>query len=144
MTIEYFRGDYRFLSNFYPAPIEYEGLVYPSTEHAYQAAKSLDPAKRIEIGQAVTPGRAKFLGGWIRPLRPDWEQVKVQVMATVLVAKFSTMPLLAQLINTWGHELIEGNNWHDQFWGNCTCETHRDTPGYNMLGVLLMELRDNR
>lgn len=36
----YFRGYYRFLSNFVYAPILYEGILFPMAEHAFQAAKT--------------------------------------------------------------------------------------------------------
>src|SRR6185369_8674281 len=41
-----FQGDNRFLSNFFPAEVIYEGITYPTAEHAYQAAKTLDPEQR--------------------------------------------------------------------------------------------------
>jgi predicted NAD-dependent protein-ADP-ribosyltransferase YbiA (DUF1768 family) len=78
--IKVFDGPHRFLSNFYkpPEPIEWEGVLYPTTEHAFQAAKTLDRVKRKEIAEASSPGMAKRLGRALRPIRPDWEQVKAR------------------------------------------------------------------
>ena len=49
-----FDGEFAFLSNFSPSLLEYEGLTYPTLEHAFQAAKSLDPARRIEIAESLS------------------------------------------------------------------------------------------
>ena len=38
--------------------------------------------------------------------------------------------------------LIEGNTWHDNYWGDCSCNRCKSKSGENMLGILLMELRD--
>src|SRR4051794_12014978 len=69
--IDSFESQYRFLSNFYPAQVEFEGMTYPSVEHAYQSAKTLDPAIRKQIAAAPTAGEAKRLGR-AQQVRPDW------------------------------------------------------------------------
>jgi ribA/ribD-fused uncharacterized protein len=134
-VIDKFDGtEYAFLSNFYSSPIQYEGIVYPTVEHMFQALKALDVETRKKIANAATPGQAKRLGRSVA-LRKDWEEVKVDVMRTALQLKFSNPALRAKLIATGDAELIEGNTWNDRFWGVC-----RGT-GKNMLGLLLMELR---
>lgn len=134
-VIDKFDGtEYAFLSNFYSSPIQYEGIVYPTVEHMFQALKALDIETRKKIANAATPGQAKRLGRSVA-LREDWEEVKVDVMRTALQLKFSDPTLRAKLIATGDAELIEGNTWNDRFWGVC-----RGT-GKNMLGLLLMELR---
>lgn len=134
-VIDKFDGtEYAFLSNFYSSPIQYEGIVYPTVEHMFQALKALDMETRKKIANAATPGQAKRLGRSVA-LREDWEEVKVDVMRTALQLKFSNPALRAKLIATGDAELIEGNTWNDRFWGVC-----RGT-GKNMLGLLLMELR---
>ena len=139
MIVE-FDGENEFLSNFYPSPILYEGIVYPTNEHFFQAMKTLDPAERQAIANAETPGMAKRMGRTVK-LRSDWEQVKVDVMRTGLMLKFSDAKLAQKLIDTGDEELIEGNWWCDQTWGSCNCPKHIRTPGRNLLGMLLMELR---
>ena len=135
--IDKFDGtEYAFLSNFYSSPITYEGIVYPTVEHMFQALKSLDQKQRIKIANAATPGQAKRLGRQVA-LREDWEEVKVDVMRTALQLKFTDPTLRQQLINTGEAELIEGNTWNDRFWGVC------QGTGKNMLGTLLMELRSS-
>lgn len=139
MIVE-FDGQYDFLSNFYPSPIFYEGIVYPTNEHFFQAMKTLDIDTRKAIAAAPTPGAAKRMGRHV-PLRPDWEKIKVDVMRLGLILKFTDAELAEKLVATGDEELVEGNWWHDQTWGSCFCADHCRTPGRNLLGMLLMELR---
>ena len=132
--IDSFRGEYRFLSNFYPAAVELYGETYPTVEHAYQAAKTNDPAARERIRWAQRPGDAKRLGQSVQ-IRSDWESVKVDVMRGLLVKKFSDRRLADMLLKTGDEELVEGNYWGDRFWGVCGGD------GDNWLGRLLMEVR---
>ncbi|HNW88031.1 MAG TPA: NADAR family protein [Bacteroidales bacterium] len=137
-----FIGKYEFLSNFYPADVEFDNKIYHSVENAFQAAKSLDNNERARIA-AGTPGQAKRLGRLVNPLRPDWNQVKVDLMKELLVKKFSKEPFSGLLCDTGDQPLQEGNYWHDNFWGNCLCEHCMEIPGENVLGKLLMEVRTN-
>ena len=139
MIVE-FEGKYAFLSNFFPSPILYEGIVYPTNEHFFQAMKTLNQEERKKIAAADTPGKAKRLGRHVQ-LRADWEQIKADVMRTGLMLKFTDAELAKKLIDTGDEELIEGNWWHDNTWGSCHCDACFNTPGRNMLGMLLMELR---
>ena len=72
----------------------------------------------------------------------DWEEVKVPVMRDLEQIKYAQQELLQQLLATWDEYLIEGNYWHDQFWGSCTCPMHYGVEGKNMHGKLLMEVRE--
>lgn len=126
---------FRFLSNFYMCPVIYEGIRYPSSEHAYQAAKSLDMEVRQRIANLSTPGKAKKAGRQIN-IRQDWEAVKYDVMSEIVLEKFLQNPDIKQkLIDTGDEELIEGNTWGDQWWGVC------NGVGENMLGKILMRVR---
>ena len=135
--ISEFRGPHFFLSNFYETPVKYDGLIYPSSEAAFQAAKCLDPKAR-KIFQTMTPKQAKQFGRRVS-LRPDWEEVKLQVMADILKNKFENKELRAKLLATETANLVEGNYWHDTFWG-VDLATGK---GQNHLGKLLMALRTN-
>lgn len=132
--ISNFSGKYSFLSNFYIVPISFEGIVYPSVEHAFQAAKSLDESERLRIMRLGSPGKAKKEGRYLK-LRADWEEVKLGVMLTLLRKKFSFTDLKKMLINTENEELIEGNSWGDTYWGKYY------GVGENKLGKLLMQVR---
>ncbi len=93
--IDSFQGKYRFLSNFYPATVVYEGLTYPDSEHAYQSAKTLDMNERRRIAALPTPAQAKHAGEALK-YRPDWDQVKYQVMLDCVRDKFTRNPDLRQ------------------------------------------------
>ena len=138
--ISEFRGKNRFLSNFFSSAIPYNGIVYPSVEHAFQAAKTIDTDSRLRISTAGSPGEAKKLGRSAK-LRDDWEQVKDKVMLNFLRIKFMNAELRDKLLETGDSVLIEGNTWHDNYWGNCSCEKCRGIAGKNMLGRLLMQVR---
>lgn len=128
---------FRFLSNFYPAPVVYEGMEYPTSEHAYQAAKTLDIIQRQNVADQPTPGLAKRYGKAVS-MRPNWDEIKVRVMCEIVDAKFTQNPRLAEmLVATQDAELVEGNTWGDTFWGVC------DGEGENMLGKILMGVREN-
>nr|WP_280519887.1 NADAR family protein [Rhizobium cremeum] len=136
-AIDEFRGDYRFLSNFYLSPFPWEGFTVASVEHAYQAAKAEDLAERKKIVFAKSPGLAKKLGNRVM-LRADWDEVKIGVTRELLALKFAPRSSLAKrLLATGNAHLVEGNHWGDQFWGVC------DGVGENHLGRLLVERRDH-
>jgi ribA/ribD-fused uncharacterized protein len=133
--IKSFRGDYFFLSNFYSIEIEYERIKYPSTEHAFHAAKTLIPSEKEKIRKASTPKKAKKLGKRVT-LRPDWAKVKEEVMLEINEYKYKKNPFLARkLLNTGSKPLIEENSWNDTYWGTCRGK------GQNKLGKILMKIR---
>lgn len=139
-VINDFRGDYRWLSNFHECKVLYDGDVYPSTEHAYQAAKApRTSGLRTQLTAFATPvlkcREAKTLGGTL-PLRGDWEQVKYGVMYAVCLDKFTRHVDLAKLLLSTGNAaLIEGNHWGDTYWGVC------NGVGLNNLGNILTSIR---
>lgn len=132
--IDSFKGVYSFLSNFYPARIEFEGRRYESVEAAYQAAKTLDLEAR-QMFENLTPAAAKRRGKLLT-LRPDWEDVKLTVMLRLVDQKFQDVFLQSALMDTGEEELVEGNYWHDRFWGVCI-----HCGGDNNLGKILMAVR---
>lgn len=140
-SIEYFDAPpYEFLSNFYPAVVHYEGITYPTTEHAYQAAKTLDRDQRYIMSRLNTPGRAKKLGQRLA-LRADWNMAKFPIMRDIVAQKFTVhRHLAAMLLATDDAFLLEGNTWHDNVWGSCVCAAC-GANGQNHLGRILMEVR---
>ena len=129
-----FRGDYRWLSNFHLVDVELDGVRYPSTEHAYQAAKTIDAAQRESIRVLPTCGMAKRAGQRVT-LRADWEQVKRDVMLDLQRQKYRSPELRKLLLGTSDAELVEGNTWGDTYWGVCR------GVGENWLGRLIMQVR---
>lgn len=129
--IDKFRGKYGFLSNMYACNIE----GYPSSEHAFVAAKTLDPEIKEYIKTITTPVEAKKFGRTLS-LRPDWSEKRIELMYEILKVKFNQEPFRTKLIETGDEELIEGNWWNDTYWGVC------NGVGENNLGKLLMKIRD--
>ena len=130
-----FDGPYEFLSNFWPSPIVWRGGAYPTVEHAFQAAKTLDEAKRRRIAALPHPADAKAAGQRVE-LRPDWEAVKTGIMAELVSLKFADPELRARLQATGEREIVEGNHWFDRVWGQCPLGV-----GENRLGLILMAER---
>lgn len=133
--IDRFTGCYRFLSNFYPALVTLDGVTYSSVEHAYQAAKTLDPRQRTMILRAKTSSDAKRLGNRLS-IRHDWYYLRLVVMEDLVRQKFTNHQHLRDvLLSTGEQELIERNTWGDRFWGIC------EGVGENHLGKILMKVR---
>lgn len=126
------------LSNFYSCSVVMDGSQYPSVEHAYQAAKTLNLESRVPLQAAsLSSAGAKKVGAKLA-LRADWESVKLQVMESLLRQKFRTDTAPGQfLLNTRDAPLVEGNTWGDTFWGVCK------GVGHNHLGRILMEIREH-
>lgn len=136
-AITSFTGPHAFLSNFYPVQVMLDGIDYPSVEHAYQAAKTVWADERMRVRKCVRAVDAKRMGKRVT-MRPDWEQVKLQVMEDLLRQKFKGHEHLRKwLSDTGAVQIIEGNWWGDTFWGVCKGK------GTNHLGRLLMEVRDH-
>lgn len=109
--------------------------MYPTSEHAYVSAKTLNENTKLNVAMLATPGEAKKYGRSIK-LRPDWNDVKLAIMEEIVREKFiQNPPLLEKLLATEDIYLEEGNTWGDTFWGVC------DGEGQNHLGKILMKIR---
>ena len=141
-TISTFSGGTAFLSNFFTEP---DGT---DVEREFQAEKTWNFHDRLKIMNAVSPGAAKRLGRTVK-LRSDWDStqsngmtVAYNVMHSLVFRKFWEHGELAgHLLDTEDAHIIEGNHWHDNRWGNCTCERCADIVGENWLGIILMDVR---
>lgn len=136
VKISEFQGEYRFLSNFWTAKVVFEGITYPTAEHAYQSAKTLDMNERRRIAALSMASDAKREGRAL-PLRADWEQVKFDVMERVVRDKFTrNAELKNKLLATGDAYIEEGNTWGDRVWGVY------EGQGENRLGKILMKVRE--
>lgn len=142
--IRFYRANekpYGALSNLYRREVEFEGRVYPTSEHAYQAGKASKPAVRDWILSAPSPSLAAMAahGLYTWDIVPNWAQIKFDRMRAVLRAKFDQHADLRELLLSTGQaRLVESgtvNNAVNRLWGEV------DGKGENMLGVMLMELR---
>lgn len=142
--IDKFYGNNLWLSNFQVCKIQYQGYIYWSTQAAYQAQKfkgttiQMDRLKKVFT--KIEPNEAKLLGSII-PLREDWEEVRLDIMKELLEIKFNQQPYKTMLIKTGDQELVQGNYWHDTFFGKCGCPQHNGQ-GQNHLGNIIMQIRE--
>ncbi len=136
------KSGYRFLSNFFPRKITYRYKTWKSSEHLYQASKTSDVLQQNQICDASFKD-VKKLGRQVI-YRKDWEDVKYDVMLNIVQMKFDQNPdIKEKLINTNPDFIIEGNYWHDNIWGNCTCDKCKHIVGTNWLGNILMIVRNS-
>jgi ribA/ribD-fused uncharacterized protein len=161
--IGYFKGDWGFLSNFSPVEVRLwigqDGVpvsreipeplaveVYQSVEHGYQASKFLDAKIRDKFRMpGLAPGQAKNFAANLRErglVRADWKDVSLEIMEGLLVQKFTYSILRRKLLSTFTAKLVEGNYWHDNFFGDCLCSECEGIPGQNHLGRLLEKIRN--
>ena len=145
-VINGFFGENRFLSNFALADVSLNGITFPSVEVAYQAAKC-QRADEFKKFSAYGSAEAKRVGKLVQ-MRPDWNDIKLNIMTLLVEQKFHRNPqLLARLLKTGEKQLIEANAWRDRYWG----VYYRFYPendkwfchgGENNLGIIIMKVRD--
>lgn len=124
-------------SNFAHFPFMLDGKLWPTSEHYFQAQKFAGTEHEEAIRLTPKPNEAARMGRErTRPIRPDWEQVKDDVMRKAVHAKFTTHESLRALLLSTGDEQLVENAPGDYYWG-----CGKDGTGRNMLGVILMELR---
>ena len=129
-----FRGRYYFLSNFYPCPIEIDGLQYESAEAAFQGQKN--PQYAHMFTGSITPLEAKRLGKRVPIDVGEWNARRLSAMRLVVRAKFEQNPKLRKLLLATVEPIVEDNSWEDTYWGKCR------GVGYNHLGQILQEVRN--
>ena len=136
--INSFRGEYYWLSNFYPVDIFYKGRLYPSVEHAFMSSKSDSEEWKIFCSDSSNPpGKVKVAGRTVK-LVDNWNNIRIQVMRECILLKFSQEPFKSKLLSTGNINIVEGNDWGDTYWGFDI----RKGKGKNYLGRIIMETRD--
>ena len=135
--IKEFKNQYFFLSNFYEYPIYYNKLVFCNAEAAFQAQKVINEKDQYKFIN-LNASQARKLGKTVQ-LRKYWEEIKDNVMYEIVKRKFLTNKELQQkLLETKEEELVEGNWWHDTYWG----VDSKTGIGQNKLGKILMKVRE--
>lgn len=134
-VVKGFFGEYRWLSNYHVCFVEYDGLMYNSSEAAYQSAKTVDMYTRGRF-TSMKPDESRKFGQSMKH-RSGWDRIKIDVMYEVLKDKFTrNEDLKMKLLETGSKYLEETNYWGDTFWGVC------EGKGKNHLGELLMRVRN--
>ena len=128
---------YGCFSNFSPHGFELDGVWWATSEHYFQAQKFATTPHVEVIRLAPTPADAAKMGrSRDRPLRPDWEEIKEEVMQQGVLCKFQTHRDIRQVLLSTGDELIVENAAQDYYWG-----CGKDGSGKNRLGEILMAVR---
>ena len=142
--IQFYRANeklYGVFSNLYRRPIEFEGRVYPTAEHAYQAGKARRPEVKEWILAAPSPALLAMAahGLYYWDVTPGWSKTKFDRMKKILIAKFTQHQDLRDILLATGNKrLVESatvDNPVNRLWGEVNGK------GQNMLGRLLMEVR---
>ena len=132
---------YGVFSNLYRRDVAFEGEVFVTSEHAYQAGKARKPAVKKWLMDAPSPTLLAMAahGLYYWDVAPGWSTTKFDRMRAVLRAKFTQHEdLRALLLSTGDARLVESattDNDVNRLWGEV------NGVGRNILGVLLMELR---
>ena len=129
---------YGCFSNFSTHGFELDGLYWRTSEHYFQAQKFAGHPEHVEVlrrmaspMQVANAGRSRQ-----RPLRPDWEAVKDDIMRKAVLKKFQTHSSIREILLATGDEELIEKTTGDYYWG---CGTNGT--GKNMLGIILMETR---
>lgn len=137
---------YGCFSNFSPHSIEFKTSlhihdsnvrVFPTSEHAYQAAKIKNYQDYLKVCKANTPGEAKKLARNFK-MHSNWDDIKNEIMLCIVYEKFKQNKDIQKiLLDTGGRELVEYCPWGDTYWG-----VDKNHKGQNNLGKILMEVRE--
>lgn len=128
-------------SNLYRRDVTFEGEVFATSEHAYQAGKARKPAVRKWLLEAPSPALLAMAahGLYYWDVAPGWSTSKFDRMRAILRAKFSQHEDLRDLLLSTGDaRLIESatvDNDVNRLWGEV------NGVGKNTLGLMLMEVR---
>ncbi len=138
--IEFYKvkEQYGEFSNFAPFPIEIDGGRWPTSEHYFQAQKFIGPARAEAIRGTPSPMIAARMGrSRAHAIRADWDGAKIEIMHRAVMAKFTQHQALRELLLSTGDSEIVEHSQNDSFWAD-----GGDGRGLNMLGKILMQVRD--
>ncbi len=138
MPIYFYDQWYDVLNNFSANAVEIDGVLYPTSEHAYQAAKCTDPNGKREVIAAMSPLLAKEVSNqkYKSAKDPEWDTKKLKVMESILRSKLEQHQEVREALAKSGNEEIAEDSPVDAFWGR-----GRDGAGENQLGRLWMKIR---
>ena len=96
----YFKNDTK-LTNYYMCTVKVDNLIFSSSEAAYHAEKFLDEDIK-KLMTKLIPDEAKHVSRELaRFIRPDWDNVKYDLMEKVVLEKFKQNPeCLKELLDT--------------------------------------------
>lgn len=139
-TINFYstREEYGYFSNFSRHHVFLKDKIWKTTEHYFQAQKFAGTEFEEKVRLAHSAKEAAEMGrDRQKPLRQDWETIKDDVMREALIAKFTQHLDLKEILLSTGDALLIEHTRNDAYWGD-----GGDGTGQNMLGKLLMEVRE--
>lgn len=135
----FFLDGWYVFDNFAPFQIEWRGKLYPTAEHAYQAAHFLEtkPELAEKVRQCRSPREASdFANDNKAHDDPEWKEKKLSIMQEIVRAKLEQHPFIHKtLLDSGEMEIIEMND-DDEYWG-----WGKNHDGQNNLGKIWMSLR---
>lgn len=140
MAIYFYKinDEYGCFSNFAHYDFELDGKRWATSEHYFQAQKFCGTKYEEIIRLLDTPMKAAEMGrNRDLPLRKDWEQVKDDVMRRAVWEKFTQNKEIRDILMSTEKETIIEKTTNDYYWG-----CGKDGSGKNMLGIILMEVRE--
>ena len=138
IRIPYYETSHFVFSNFSPHSVKRDGVVYPTAEHAYHAAKFDDEKIKDEIRQAGSPLEAYDLGKKYKAQRkPNWDEIKVNELYNIVKEKTTQHQEVKSALLATGTEEIVEENPNDDFWGS-----GQDGNGQNHMGKIIMKIRN--
>ncbi|MBI5044583.1 MAG: NADAR family protein [Candidatus Levybacteria bacterium] len=138
IKIPYYETSYFSFSNFSSHSIKIDGVLYPTVEHAFHAAKFDNEKIKEEIKSAGSPLKAFEIGKKYKPQRrSNWDETKVSVLQKIIAEKVKQHDEVRKALLATGNEEIIEDNPLDDFWGN-----GKDGNGQNHMGKILMRIRN--
>ena len=137
--IGFYTREWYCLDNFASFKVEYKGVIYSTSEHAYQAAKFIESAPEVaeEITNSFSAHDAQRIARENKDkICSDWELKKLQIMEEILREKLKQNPYVQKKLLQTGDYTIVEDSPKDSYWG-----WGNDMDGYNHLGKLWMKLR---
>eukprot|EP01115_Flamella_aegyptia_P013859 TRINITY_DN75_c0_g1_i2.p1 TRINITY_DN75_c0_g1~~TRINITY_DN75_c0_g1_i2.p1 ORF type:complete len:210 (-),score=31.74 TRINITY_DN75_c0_g1_i2:58-687(-) len=130
---------YGCFSNFSRHPIEYDGKIWPTTEHYFQAQKfPSDPDLMEKVRMAHNSMEAAAIGrNRSLPRRNDWDSIKDEIMYKIVLAKFEQHKDIQEVLLSTGNMKLVEHTHLDNYWAD-----GGDGTGRNQLGVTLMRVRE--
>jgi len=143
----FYEQEFYVLSNFSSFNLVWDGQTFPTSEHAYHWAKFFKNGQvgdkdhfeaMVAVRTAPSAHEAfKLAQKYFYLVRPDWHDVRLNIMKEILRAKVAQHPYVKKKLLETGDRVIIENSWRDDFWGWGENKT-----GQNMLGKLWMEIRN--
>lgn len=138
--VRFYEQEFYVLSNFSAFTLQWQGHRFDTSEAAYHYEKFRDTAPETAEAIRTAPSAHeafKLADAHRDQQRPDWDDVKLDIMRAILRAKVDQHEYVRRKLLETGDRILVEDSWRDDFWG-----IGEDGKGQNWLGRLWMEVRD--